>query len=131
MTVDNSRMFDVQKAGLIDQRRPDSAGWAEELSAEGRGAKVLIWAAAILFFGFGDTLTSLMVFANGGVEGNLLLRAVLSFLGPTLWSFVAIKMAATLGIVLLALLVPRMETLISLGMLAAGVFLVTHNSMLL
>ena len=131
MLSDNSPIFNIQKTGRIHQWRADLSGLAAEVSADGQGVKILIWAAAILFFGFGDTFTSLMVFNAGGGEGNLLMRAVLTVFGPTLGSFVTVKMAATVGIVLLSRLLPQREVLMGFGMLMVGVFLVTHNCMVL
>ncbi len=87
----------------------------------------LVWVAAIMLFGFGDTLTSLLVFGNGGAEANVLLGAVLTFIGPTVRNFLIVKAAATAVPVLLARSSPRLEPLVSGAMLLAGIFLVAQN----
>ena len=89
--------------------------------------QLLLWGLAILFFGFGDTLTSLMVFANGGYESNILLGALLKIIGPTVGSFLAIKAAATIGLVVFARAIRPLESLLSVLMLIMGMFLVGNN----
>ncbi|MBI4312960.1 MAG: hypothetical protein HY681_14460 [Chloroflexi bacterium] len=87
----------------------------------------IAWGAAILFFGFGDTLTSLLVFGAGGAESNVLLGAVLTFLGPSVRNFLIVKAAATVAPVLLARLDRRVEPFICGAMLLVGVYLVAQN----
>ena len=89
--------------------------------------QMLVWVAAILLFGFGDTFTSLLVFGSGGVEANVLLGAVLKLLGPTVRNFLILKAVATAVPVLLARLNPRLELLASGAMLLIGMFLVAQN----
>jgi hypothetical protein len=86
---------------------------------------------AILLFGFGDTLTSLLVFVRGGSEANLLFQAILRVLGPSTLNFVLVKMAATVLALLAARLQPRVEGLVAWAMLLLGAFLVAQNSMAL
>jgi hypothetical protein len=89
--------------------------------------QLALWALAILFFGFGDTLTSLMVFTNGGYESNILLGALLKIIGPTVGSFLAIKAVTTIGLVALARGFHFLERPLSVLMLAVGMFLVGNN----
>lgn len=91
----------------------------------------LIWIAAILSFGFGDTLTSILVFASGGAESNIVLGAVLGLIGPTIWGFIAIKVGTTAGVVLMARTDQRLEIAGSLLLLVVGTFLVAQNSSIL
>ena len=87
-----------------------------------------LWVAAILLFGFGDTFTSLMVFGSGGSEANMLLGAILRIIGPTVGGFLLVKVATTVGAMLLARNWPRLERLLSLVMLAVGIYLVAQNT---
>ncbi len=89
--------------------------------------QLLVWVAAFALFGFGDTLTSLLVFGKDGAEANVLLGAVLNFLGPTVQNFLIVKTVTTAVPVLLARLSPKLELVISLAMLATGLFLVGQN----
>ncbi len=90
-----------------------------------------LWALAILFFGFGDTFTSLMVFQRGGAEGNFLMGTVLALLGQTVWAFLLIKAAAMAGIVIIARYWSRAETVVGALTLIAGVFFVAQNTVVL
>lgn len=101
-----------------------------EQAADETGQLVL-WGLAILFFGFGDTLTSLMVFANGGYESNILLGALLKIIGPTVGSFLAVKALTTIGLVALARGLPALEKPLSVFMLAVGMFLVGNNAVVI
>ncbi|MBI2916532.1 MAG: hypothetical protein HYY01_00935 [Chloroflexi bacterium] len=116
----------------------DRGAGAPPAPANGRGTgrvsqdlQFLFWLGAIMFFGFGDTLTSLMVFSNSGREANVLLAGLLRTIGPTVMGFVVVKMAATLAVVLASRLWPRVELFASLSMLTAGMFLVAQNSTIL
>ena len=93
--------------------------------------QLLLWCVAILFFGFGDTFTSLMVFQRGGSEANVFLGLVLILMGRTVWGFLLIKSLATVAIVLLSRSRPHVEGLAALTMLAVGLFLVAQNSAVL
>ncbi|GEM_PF-3543404 len=93
--------------------------------------QLAVWVVGILFFGFGDTLTSLMVFESSGREANFLLAALLRVVGPTVAWFLIIKVVATLAVVLVSRLRPRLEVFASLSMLCLGMFLVAQNSTIL
>ena len=90
--------------------------------------QLALWFLAILSFGFGDTLTSLMLFQSGGEEANPLLAGVLKMVGPTVWGFLLIKTAATVGAMLLARVQRRLEKSFSLAMLGTGIYLVAQNT---
>jgi hypothetical protein len=87
-----------------------------------------LWVAAILTFGFGDTFTSMMTFNAGGVEANPAMSAVLNLMGGSMMAFVLVKMVATVGVLLLSRLHPRMDAIAATAMLATGVFLVGFNA---
>jgi hypothetical protein len=93
--------------------------------------QLVLWGLAILFFGFGDTLTSLMVFADGGYESNILLGALLKIIGPTVGSFLAIKALATIGLVAMGRGMHSLERPLSILMLAMGMFLVGNNAVVI
>ena len=90
-----------------------------------------IWAFAILLFGFVDTLTSLLVFSNGGREANVLMVAVLSLFGSSVWGFLLLKLISTSAVVLISRTRPGTEGMLSLAMLFVGLYLVLHNSTLM
>ena len=54
----------------------------------------LLWVMAALLFGFGDTLTSVLVFSQGGYESNPVLAVLLSLLGRSIGAFVMVKTVA-------------------------------------
>ena len=60
------------------------------------------WLLAIVLFGFGDTLTSLMVFARGGTEANPLMSLLLHLVGNNIWGFVVIKTLAVVALLYLS-----------------------------
>jgi hypothetical protein len=86
-----------------------------------------LWIAAIVAYGFGDTLTSILVFQTGGYEANVFLRLALNVVGPTLWGFIAIKAAAILGLTLIARWQRNLELVTTGVMVLAGSFLVAQN----
>ena len=90
-----------------------------------------LWGTAILFFGFGDTFTSLLVFQRGGTEANLLMSGVLTLFGRTIWGFLLIKAATVMGAVLTGRWQPRFEVVVTVAMLMMGIFLVAQNSTIL
>ncbi len=93
--------------------------------------QLAVWAAAILLFGFGDTFTSLMVFQNGGREANAVLAFAFQVLGPTLWTFLLIKLAAITLVVAIARRPPGIEGYVRFAMLFLGLFLVVNNTTVL
>ncbi len=89
---------------------------------------IWLWVAAILTFGFGDTLTSILTFSTGGSEANPAMGLVLSTMGGSVMAFVLVKMVATVGVLLLSRLHARLDTVMATAMLAVGVFLVGFNA---
>lgn len=95
------------------------------------GPQFWLWAAGLLLFGFGDTLTSFLVFGSGGRETNILLGLVLALFGRSVWVFIGTKLVAMVGLLLLSRWQPRIETITSWAMVASGLFLVGQNSTIL
>lgn len=86
-----------------------------------------LWVLAILLFGFGDTVTSVMVFRAGGAEGNVLLAHVLRLVGSSLWAFLALKLTASTGIIVASRIDARTELIASVATIAVGAYLVLQN----
>jgi hypothetical protein len=110
---------------------PDTSGVESRKQTGGstsQAQQMWLWAAALLLFAFGDTLTSLMVFYNNGAEANYFLRLVLTTVGPTVWGFLLVKTGTTIVAVLVARLQPRLELIASVAILLIGMFLVAQNA---
>lgn len=91
-------------------------------------AGMLLWIPAILLFGFGDVLTSVMVFSRGGYESNKLLLMLVGHVGGGIWAFLVLKVVVLS--VLAYLSFTRMHKtgwLIPLVLSAAGAYLVVNN----
>jgi len=110
---------------------PDTAMVESRKQTSGKisqAQQMWLWAAALLLFAFGDTLTSLMIFYNNGAEANYFLRIALSIVGPTVWGFLLVKTVTTIVAVLVARLQPRLELIASVAILLIGMFLVAQNA---
>ena len=107
-----------------------------------------LWGAAILVFGFGDTLTSILVFQQGGAEANVLFHSAITILSPIIRaasrsngliagmvapvgigvaSFLLVKMMATMLAVTMARIQPRIEQGIASLVILIGLVLVGNN----
>ena len=107
-----------------------------------------LWGVAILVFGFGDTLTSILVFQQGGTEANVLFRSAITNLSPIIQaasrsngliagmvapvgigvaSFLLVKMMATMLAVTMARIQPRIEQGIASLVILIGLVLVGNN----
>lgn len=85
-----------------------------------------LWASAIIFYGAGDLLTSLLVFEMGGVEGNPLLRKFLE-LGGGIEALIPVKAAVLISSFFIFRRLSKNKWIIPLFIFAAGVMLVIHN----
>lgn len=108
--------------------RPASRPQPQAVTEEEEGALPLgWWVPAIVLFGFGDTLTSALVFGRGGTELNPFMRAVLSLPGG-LWSFAIVK-TVIIGVLMFIAAQSQGITrwLIPFITAAVGSYLVWHN----
>ena len=119
----------ISRVGEIFARSREKRGDKQQRtrSDSGQIIQLVLWVAAVLFYGFGDTVTSLLVFQAGGAEGNVLLGLVLNLIGPTVWAFLLIKVATTIGAMIIARIWRPLERLVSVAMLLLGMYLVTQN----
>lgn len=89
---------------------------------------LFLWLPAILLFGFGDTMTSVLVFSRGGFEANPLFQTLLRLAGGSIFSFILIKTLVLVGLAVISYyLVPRQKWLIPAILSMVGMFLVGHN----
>jgi hypothetical protein len=104
-------------------------GGDEEHSGE-RGSTSFswLWMPALLFFGFGDTLTSHLVFAAGGTEANPFLSALMHPFGGGTIGFVLAKTAILVALVLLSCFgLKKQGWIIPAVLSVVGGYLVGHN----
>ena len=89
---------------------------------------VALWVAAILLFGFGDSLTSALAFSAGAYEGNWLMVQLVGMLGGSLWAFIAVK-TAVLAILFFVsyYMLPRHGWLVAAILCVVGSYLVLNN----
>jgi len=87
-----------------------------------------LWVPALLFFGFGDTLTSHLVFANGGQEANPFMSVAMRFAGGGMMGFVAIKAIIMVSLVLLSwFCMKKHRWIVPAALSIVGGYLVGHN----
>jgi len=102
----------------------------EEVPPEDRNdfLSFFLWLPAILLFGFGDTLTSVLVFNRGGFEANPLLQALIRIMGGSIFSFILIKTLVLVGLAVMSYyILSRHKWLVPTALSIVGIFLVSHN----
>ena len=105
-------------------RLQESLDDLEETSAD---VALLFWILALLFFGLGDTVSSFMVFSQGGAELNPIMRWSLSLPGGLL-GFVLVKTAAISILYAIAFFWEGAHRwMIPILLILAGVYLTTNN----
>jgi hypothetical protein len=91
-----------------------------------KDVSVALWVAAIVLFGFADSLVSYLVFAAGGREANPFMVLVASAGG--IWGFVIIKTVILIGLIFLsALCFGKQQWIVPTILSLLGVFLLVHN----
>ena len=91
-----------------------------------------LWILAIGLFGFGDTITSVMVFSKGGYEANPMMAQIVSMLGGSIGAFVAVKTAILVGLAFLSFKMFKKQGWVIPAILSAvGGYLVASNIMAL
>ena len=101
---------------------------AERGNAEAGTSFSWLWVPALLFLGFGDTLTSYLVFAAGGREANPFLVAVMHPFGGGMTSFVVVKAIILVALVLLSWYgLKKQGWIVPAALSILGGYLVGHN----
>ncbi len=92
------------------------------------GLPVGLWVAAILIFGFGDSLTSALAFSIGASEANPLLTNLMRMLGDGLWSFIVVKTAVLAALFFLSYCsLPQYGWLVPIFLCCSGTYLTVNN----
>lgn len=113
-----------QPVGYV--RLQESLDDLEETSAD---VVPLFWILALLFFGLGDTVSSFMVFSQGGAEVNPIMRWSLSLPGGLL-GFVLVKAVSISLLYVIAFLWEGAHRwMIPILLILAGVYLTTNNTL--
>lgn len=87
-----------------------------------------LWIAAILLFGFGDSLTSVLAFSVGAYEANPLMVGLVQVFGGSLWAFVAVKTMVLLALFFLSYYaLPGHGWLVPTLLSVIGTYLVLSN----
>ena len=122
---------------IVLVRMPQPIGYVqlkesvEELEETVADAPLLFWVLAVLFFGLGDTLSSFMVFSQGGSELNPIMRWSITLPGGLL-GFVFVKTAAISVLYAISFFWEGVHRwLIPLMLTVAGVYLTCNNLMVL
>ena len=120
---------------IVLVRMPQPIGYVqlkesvEELEETVADAPLLFWVLAVLFFGLGDTLSSFMVFSQGGSELNPIMRWSITLPGGLL-GFVFVKTAAISVLYAISFFWEGVHRwLIPLMLTVAGVYLTCNNLM--
>lgn len=119
----------VQKGGkeaALQLKETDTAAGAS------KNMYPALWFPAIALFGFGDTLTSTMVFAKGGFEANPLMGGLVSLFGGNIIAFVLVKTLILAVLALVSFKMVKSHGWIIPGALSlVGAYLVFSNLMAL
>ena len=99
----------------------------EEIEEKSGDTSLFFWVLGLLFFGLGDTISSLLVFSKGGSELNPLLRWSMGLPGGLL-GFVLVKTVALSVLYAVTYLWEGVhQWVIPLMMTLAGVYLTVSN----
>ena len=99
----------------------------EEIEEKSGDTSLFFWVLGLLFFGLGDTISSLLVFSRGGSELNPLLRWSMGLPGGLL-GFVLVKTVALSVLYAVTYLWEGVhQWVIPLMMTLAGVYLTVSN----
>ena len=118
---------------LVLVRLPQPFGYIQleesldELEETSADVSLLFWIMALLFFGLGDTISSFLVFSQGGTELNPIMRWSISLPGGLL-GFVLVKTAAISILYAISFFWEGTHRwLIPILLMLAGVYLTTNN----
>jgi hypothetical protein len=101
----------------------------DDIEESSSDATLLFWILALVFFGMGDTVSSLLVFSQGGSELNPVMAWTMTLPGG-LFAFVAAKVLALTVLFIIGHMWEGMHRwLIPVLMTVAGVYLTTSNMM--
>lgn len=91
-------------------------------------ALLLWWIPALIFYGFGDTLTSALCFGVGATEANPLMATLMGPFGGGMASFVVVKSIILIALVLLSWYYLKKHSRVIPAVLSVlGGYLVGHN----